>query len=375
MRVLFVSAAFWPRLGGVQIFAEHLLAALSARGHDFLVVAEQDGPDLPLDDSYRGIPVVRLSPNWRARQGIDALAEARQQVAQLKRSFRPQLVHSNAVSDIDFFHHTTGGISPCPWLVTLHGKWPHIRHSLVQRTLSKADWITGCSSWILEEARKLEPGIRSRSSVIHHGLDALLIPPTPLPFAPPHLLFVGRLSPEKRVDVAVDALAELAEADPSIRLSIAGDGPQRGALEHQAARLGIHRNVRFLGWVARKDIPSLINTATAVLLPSEEEAFGLAALEAAVMARPVVATRRGGLPEIVVHGKTGVLIDKPDASALAEAVALLLANPEQASQMGQAAREDAQAAFGPEVSADAYERLYSRLVTGTEAGARTGAQG
>lgn len=370
MRILLLSAAFWPRLGGVQAFAEQLLSALSVRGHEFFVVAEQDGPDLPLNDLYKGIPVLRLPAAWRARQGIDALADVRQQVAELKRSFKPQIVHSNAVSDIDFFHHTTAEVVPCPWLVTLHGRWPRIRRSLVQRTLCKASYVAGCSSWILEQGRRLEPGIRCRSSVIRHGLDEPPIPPAPLPFAPPHLLFIGRLSPEKRVDVAIDAVAMLTQADPSIRLSIAGDGPLRGTLEHRTRRLGIERNVRFLGWVAREDVPSLINRATAVLLPSEEEAFGLVALEAAVMARPVVATCRGGLPEIVGHGETGVLIERPDASALAEAVALLLETPEQASRMGQAARETARAEFDLQACVDAYDRLYRRLVTGTEAGVR-----
>jgi len=364
MRILFLSAAFWPRTGGVQVFAEHLLEALSVRGHDFLVVAEQDASDLPLEDSYKGIPVVRLPLTWRKRQGIDALAGARQRLATLKRSFKPQLVHTNAVSDIDFFHHTTADVSPCPWLVTLHGKWPPVRESLVRRTLHAADWITGCSSWILEEGRRLEPGISSRSSVILHGIDMPSDVPTPLPFDPPHLLFIGRLSPEKGVDVALAALSRLLRDDRSIRLSIAGDGPDRDALERQTEKLGVRQSVRFLGWMAQEDIPALINAATVVLLPSVQEAFGLVALEAAAMARPVVATRCGGIPEIIVHGKTGLLMETPSALALAEKVAWLLANPEIASQMGRDARQHALASFNQKASMDAYEHLYSRLVGG-----------
>lgn len=204
--------------------------------------------------------------------------------------------------------------------------------------------------------------ILERSSVIPNGSEEPSLAPAPLPFEPARLLYLGRLSPEKRVDLVLDALADLVPQHPLVELVIAGDGPEREALVLRAAQSGLEERVRFLGWVAPADVPALINSTTLVLLASEQEAFGLAALEAAFMARPVVAPRRGGLPEIVEHEKTGILVDRLDGGDLAEAVSWLLKHPEVTSGMGEAARARATAVFNWRDCVDAYEVLYERLV-------------
>ena len=107
-----------------------------------------------------------------------------------------------------------------------------------------------------------------------------------------------------------------------------------------------------------------MNEATFVVMPSRwEEAFGLVALEAALMERPVIATRVGGLPEIVVDGVTGILVEKENSEELASAISRLLKNPEEAIKMGRAARVRAEAMFTLEHHIDAYESLYSMQVT------------
>ncbi len=131
----------------------------------------------------------------------------------------------------------------------------------------------------------------------------------------------------------------------------------------RVARSGLEERVRFLGWVAPANVPALINSTTILLLASEQEAFGLAALEAAFMARPVVAPRRGGLPEVVEHEKTGILVDRLDGGDLAEAVSWLLDNPEVTSGMGEAARARASAVFNWGDCVEAYEALYEKLAT------------
>jgi glycogen(starch) synthase len=177
------------------------------------------------------------------------------------------------------------------------------------------------------------------------------------------LLCLGRLAPEKGFDLALTALASLIERFPHIRLVIAGDGPARTDLEQQAAKLGLAHVVDFIGWVAPDKVPALLNTATVVVMPSWREGLPLVALEAALMARPVVATRVGGLPEVVVHGQTGLLIEKEDSDGLAKAIAFLLEHPETATQMGQAAQQRAQEVFNSEQCVNAYDALYQKLIT------------
>jgi glycogen(starch) synthase len=149
---------------------------------------------------------------------------------------------------------------------------------------------------------------------------------------------------------------------PGARLVVGGDGPERHLLKDMAAQLSLTDRVEFVGWVLPDRVPDLMNTASVVVVPSREEAFGIVALEAALMARPVVATRVGGLPEVVVHGQTGLLVEKDDAKALGEAVAWLLAHPETAMRMGNTARQRAIRKFRLDQSVDAYLELYQRLI-------------
>jgi glycosyltransferase involved in cell wall biosynthesis len=146
---------------------------------------------------------------------------------------------------------------------------------------------------------------------------------------------------------------------------IAGNGPVRLKLEEQAAQLGIHDRVEFLGWVGPGDVPALINTTTIVLMPSRQESLPLVALETALMARPIVATRIGGLPEVVADRQTGLLVEPENAAALADAVGYLLHRRELASNLGRAARTRAQQVFSWKRHVDGYDSLYKKLMAGT----------
>ena len=117
----------------------------------------------------------------------------------------------------------------------------------------------------------------------------------------------------------------------------------------------------FLGMIAAEEVPPLINNATLVVMPSRMESFGFVAVEAALMARPVVATKVGGLPEIVVHSKTGLLVTNENGQELCEAISYLLDNPQMAEQMGQAARCRAMEKFSLRKCVDAYDSLYQKL--------------
>jgi glycosyltransferase involved in cell wall biosynthesis len=102
-----------------------------------------------------------------------------------------------------------------------------------------------------------------------------------------------------------------------------------------------------------------------VLIPSRViEGFGLVAMEAAMMGRPVVATRSGGLPEVVIDGQTGLIVERDDSNALAAAIAYLVDHPDMAAQMGRAARNRAQTIFDWERHIDAFDELYRRLING-----------
>jgi glycogen(starch) synthase len=365
MRVLFWSELFWPHIGGAEVLGTRMVLALRERGHEFVVVTRHDDPGLPTEERYQGVPIYRFPFFQVLAEGkLSELVEVRRRVIELKRTFAPDLVHINAFGPSGLYHLDTAAAHPAPLLVTFHGHRyppPDRPDTLLERILRAADWVTAPSLATMEYVRGLVPGFSTRSSVIYNGLDVPSLSPAPLPWAPPHLLFVGRIASVKGIDLALDALAQIADRYPHVRLTIAGDGTERMALEEQAAELGLAEVVDFVGWVAPSAVPELLNTATMVLMPSRTEAMPLVALQAGMMARPVVGTEVGGFPEVVVHGETGLLVRPEDSKALAETIALLLDRPDLASRMGSAARRRALDLFGWERFIDSFDALYQRL--------------
>jgi glycogen(starch) synthase len=225
--------------------------------------------------------------------------------------------------------------------------------------LDAAAWVTTLSAVEAERVVARMPELAGRVSYIPSGLRPPEVLPTPLP-ARPLLLCIGRLIRDKGFDVALRAFKRAAASLPGARLRIAGDGPERGALEQLVVELDLSDRVEFLGWVTPGMIPDLINQASAVLLPSRREGLSMAGIQAAQMARPLIASRVGGLPEVVAEGETGLLVPPDNVEALAAALRVILLEPERAAAMGQAARRRALSQFAFEGMVDAYDALYAR---------------
>jgi len=142
---------------------------------------------------------------------------------------------------------------------------------------------------------------------------------------------------------------------------LAGDGFERPALAKLAEELGISNDVTFLGWVPNVTLPDYYRAAAISVVPSLEEGFGIPAAEAMGCEVPVVASDAGGLPEVVEHGVTGLVVPRGDTAALAEAIGSLLADPARRRRMGVAGRERALRLFDWDRTAEQFERLYLEL--------------
>lgn len=175
------------------------------------------------------------------------------------------------------------------------------------------------------------------------------------------LLTVAALIPRKGIDVLLDALDRLARQGLRPVAWIAGEGPERDSLERQARSRGL-ASVAFLGH--RDDVPDLLAACDAFVLPSRQEGLGVAALEAMALARPVVATRVGGLAEAVVHERTGLLVPPEDPTALERALARLLRDPELGRRLGAAGPARLDEGFRADQMVDAYERLCFEVLDG-----------
>jgi len=360
------SDDFWPNVGGTEIMVSSLIAALSQRGHQFIVVTATQTTKPP-SGAEGGIPVHRFGfKQTLLNRDLKQIAGVVKRIAAIKREFKPDVVHyHSAMSEIgSLYHLQTRSAHPAPTLLTLHAMLTnHLRSDgLLSRMARESDWVVAVSEATRKEACALAPELANRSSAIYNGLAWPTIEPTALNFEPPCLLGFGRLVFDKGFDLAIRALVAVRRRYSTARLNLAGDGSARPELEALVATLGLGEAVSFLGWVAPEEIPPLINRSTIVVMPSRRhEAFGLSALQAAQMGRPVVTCRIGGLPEVVQHGETGWLCHPDDASGLTEAILSLLAAPAQAECMGRAARKRARETFSLEGCVEAYDDLYRRL--------------
>jgi glycogen(starch) synthase len=370
VKLMYWAEQFWPTIGGVQVRSLMLLRALLQRGYQVCVVTSSGTLDLPTVDTYQGIAIHRFPFEiLYAQPSPAAVVRLGRSIGQLLRAFQPDVVDIQFSGPSAFFHLQTREIHPAPFLLTVcvaPSTSVAGSDTLLGQLIQLASWITAPAMAPLQEVHALAPGSAARSSVISNALEEPPMPPTPLPFDAPRILCLGRVVQEKGFDVAVDAWAAIQSQFPSARLLIAGDGPARPHLECQARSLGIASRVDFLGWVSPEDVPALINSVTMVVMPSRwQEAFGLVALQAAQLARPVVASRVGGLVEVVADGETGILVAADDAPALAAALASLLADPERARHFGRNGRNRARALFGWDHYVDAHDRLYRTLAQST----------
>lgn len=362
MKVLFWAETFLPVIGGVEVFSQHLLRALVDRGHEFLLIAAaREASDEWFAPKIR---VIRFP--FRAAvfaRDLRQIGQLRAEVIRLKQAYQPDLIHLNSTLPSAFFHERTANVVPIPTLLTLHVPIfaADGSTSLVAKLLRSADYSVAVSQAILDQALQLTPEIASRASVIHNSLSMPTLPPSPLPIDPPVILGFGRLAKQKGFDVGLEAMAKVLERFPAARLVLAGDDEQRTELEQRAAQLGITHATEFTGWVQPDRIPELINRASLVIVPSRFEPFGLVALQSMHMARPVIASSTGGLPEIIVPNETGLLVEKENSDALAQAIIFLIEHPHLAAQYGQAGQARARQAFGFQRFVEAYEHLYQQL--------------
>jgi glycosyltransferase involved in cell wall biosynthesis len=190
------------------------------------------------------------------------------------------------------------------------------------------------------------------------GRDTL---PTELRIEPdaPVVTVVAALRAPKGHQIAIRAWTDVIASVPEAHLLIVGDGPERQALEQAAAEGGVGHRVLFLG--ARGDVPRLLRASALVALPSLTEALPTSLIEAAACGRAAVGTRVGGVPEVIEHGRTGLLIPPGDPAAFADAVVTLLTDTERRHAMEREARLLAEERFDMHVWARRLRALYERM--------------
>jgi glycogen(starch) synthase len=364
MRILVWCDGFWPRVGGVETYALRFAVGLQERGHSCLVLAEKDHPSWKEDEIYKGVTIKRFDFNAilenRELKRIGPIEEYLERVAQ---EFKPDAIFLNTYfggSAFMFLLFRKLFSAPVISIVQSYFNWD-APPATFKQIFSEVDHVSCISNSVLETIKKDLPPMKNRPRVIYSGLPMPEIAPTPLPFSPPTILFLGRLFSEKGGDTAVEAFSLLKK---KAQLLIAGVGPERPRLEQLVDKLHLRRSTEFIGKVRLEEVPSIINRATLVVVPSHFEPLGLVALESMQMQRPVIASNCGGLAEVVSDRVTGLLVPPKDPVALFRAMQDLLDQPKKAIEMGIQGRLRANEKFSLDENLNQYEELLHAIGLG-----------
>jgi N-acetyl-alpha-D-glucosaminyl L-malate synthase BshA len=262
-----------------------------------------------------------------------------------------------------------------PFVTTLHGTditLVGLDHSYLPITrfgIEQSDGVTAISAHLREKTREAF-GIQSEIEVIRNFVNCDLYQRRPElvqtmrpRFAQPGerlLVHLSNFRPVKRVTDVIEVFARVASQIPA-RLMLIGDGPDRSSAEFLARRYNVAERIHFLG--KQDDVHDLLPLADLMLMPSEMESFGLAALEAMACSVVPIATQIGGVPELIDDGETGLLFPVGDVNAMAEAAIALLRDSARLERISLAARNAAAARFSAASTIPLYEEYYQRVIS------------
>jgi glycosyltransferase involved in cell wall biosynthesis len=387
MRVLFLTHSY-PRTPGdaAGAFLLHLAIALKAQDVDVTVVAPA-GDHLPADEVLEGIPVHRFRYAPRRFQRLAYTGQMAEEVrrslsakfallgflgsgfassARIRRDTEPALIHAHWWFPGGLVGSWVSGLADIPMITTMHGTdvrlamGNSLARTLLRRVLSNSRAVTTVSSWLASQVKVMAPASNP------------IVSPMPVAthlFTPggerrsDRLLFVGRLNAQKGIALLLEAVAAMRER---VELDVVGDGTDRELLVRQAEALGLTGRVQWHGALPQPRLVEFYRAATAVVVPSKEEGFGLVAVEAQLCETPVVAFASGGLADIIEDRRTGYLVPTGEAPTLGTTLDEVVRSGER-HEVGRAGRQSALAQFAPESVARRYRKLYDSILPGDTA--------
>jgi glycosyltransferase involved in cell wall biosynthesis len=337
--------------------------------------------DAPRHDIIEGIevfyPWVLGLPRFdmTAWQSILFFVSYLSAVRRIKRSFNFDLIHAYGVDLSGFAAVLLGRIFHRPVIVTGEGSDIHTFSSypllgrLIRYTIRHCDCII-----IVSKALKdiiVRWGISAtKITVVHNGVDLDKFKPMDqipireklnLPLDKKIILFAGALRTIKGLIYLVQAIKELSRKRSDFLLLLVGSGPFQEELEEEVLKLGIGEYVRFVGARLPEEIPDWMNSSDIFCLPSLQEGFGMVLIEAGACAKPVLATKVGGIPEIVIDKTTGLLVEPKSPDELSEAIERLITNPLLCQKMGDAGRQHVLKNFDLSLKAKQTIAIYERV--------------
>ena len=386
MNVLFLAHSF-PRSTSdpVGSFVLRLAVALRTAGIEVRVIAPS-APDLASSEVFEGVPVERfryaprraetlaytatmrprVQGSWRARAVMASFFAAELvKSLRLRRRFRWDLVHAHWWLPGGLVGTWLSRLRGVPLITTLHGSDLRLAQDVPLATrvfrhvLRRSAVVTTVSQWLARGAEALVPDVHPvvapmpiKGELFHPGGTR----------PPDRLLFVGKLNEQKGIAHVLRALALM--RCPATLDIVVGVGSVEDEARALASSLGVSDRLRWHPLLPQAELAQLYREVTALVMPAVDEGLGLVAVEALLSETPVVAFASGGLTDIVLHERTGLLVPPGDTAALAAALDQLLRRSDHGAALGAAGRQHALATFSSEAAALRYAALYRSALDG-----------
>lgn len=354
-------------LGGSENHVVALAAGLRERGHDAEIITVFDPGFLAVEAQKRGVPVACLeSKGW----GIGALVK----IFRWLRSGRMDILHTYLSGFHVFAGLTAKLFLKIPAVVSSRreiASWRKFRHCLVEDLGNLfVDRVVCCSNAVREWTLANERIQPFKILTIHNGVDLDSFTPGSkrlktrdslgIPADAKVVGTVANFALEKGYSYLLCAIEAILRDNPRTWFLLVGSGPLLEDMKHAADNLALGRQILFPGF--RRDVPALVDAMDIFVLASVSEGFPNVLLEAMAMAKSVVATEVGGIPELISSGHDGILVQPQNADILAEAINRLIKNPADSERLGKNARTKIQTNFSLTKMVDKYEELYCSLV-------------
>jgi glycosyltransferase involved in cell wall biosynthesis len=378
MTVAIFASAFYPHVGGVEELVRQLAREYRTRDIASIVITNRWPRDLPRYETVDEIPVYRVA--LRAPEGSNtawmtyaaSLLAIRRYIAHVLRQHHVDLIHVQCVSTNGLYARLAARDLRLPLIVTAQGERLMDASGVYQRStfmntvlrglLRTADGITACSSEVLSDLETYSGQLfGTRAQVIYNGVsidDFTDASVARYSHPRPYVLALGRLVPQKGFDVLIRAFAAAMEGGRFDHdLLLAGNGAERERLTALVAELELGDRVHLLGAADRPTVVGLYKGCSFFVLPSRYEPLGIVNLEAMAAGKAIIATRVGGVPELVRDQDNGLLVEPQNSAQLAEALLRLAGDEALRSTLAAAGRRFVNDFTWP-VIADEYLRFY-----------------
>lgn len=387
MKIVISTDVYYPMINGVAVFSRNLAGGLKKRGHQVMVLAPSTTGEFGVEkDEEFGFTVVRLSstkmhlypdqinkvpakkrimgvkvPQLLYRNGLNVSYTPYLEIKKVLDEFKPDIIHDQTPGPVALavFHYAKRRNIPLvstdhayPDNLTQQVKLPDLMKTPINKTMNayfisflrRSEYATMPTEQAVSD---LIPKNRKHFKVpveaISNGIDLSrfakgransdIYERYDIPKGVPIVLYVGRVDPEKSLDVLVNAFTEVHSKVPDAHLVIVGDGTARAELEKITKKSGTSEYAHFLGRVVGDDLPQIYRTGTLFAITSKTETQSIVLLEAMATGLPCIAVRAGAVPELVKTSKNGYLCDPDDPGTIAKCIVNILSKEERRERM------------------------------------------